>query len=245
MVVQTADAQMNLQELTLIQPRDVAGLDGRFAIVGEESVNGRATIHYQGGPEAVPTGGTAGDTFDVTALESASIDLWIDQVENFIVAMEVTVAGFDEEPDALMQMRFDYADFNSPDILIEAPVDAMAMPGGMAAGADTGSPSTAEEDTPEPRNALGKLLGFDLLIATGSEITLVSDQIVQVSSIYTLDEAVNLFQVQLPANGYTFMNLITPQAGESVVMFQKGLQIATIQITETAKGSDWSVIMAP
>jgi len=251
MVVQTADARMNLQELTLIQPRDATQLSNHFVVVGEETVHGRATIHYQGGPEAVPTGGTAGDTFDVTGIESAGIDLWVDQAENFIVAMAVKVAGFAEEPAARMEMRFEYFDFNSPDIIITAPADALSMSGGMPGSADAGDKGTgdvvspADNSGPEPRNALGKLLGFDLLLATGSEITLASNQIVQVSSVYTVDEAANLFQTQLPANGYSLMSSLTPQAGEHVLMFQKGAQITTVQLTATDKGSDWSVVMAP
>lgn len=245
MVVQTADARMNLQELTLIQPRDAAPLGSRFTQIAEETINGRETILYRGGPDAVPTGGTAGDTFDVTAVESASIDLWIDKAEQFIVAMAVTIDGFDDEPTAHMEMRFDYYDFNSPDIVIEAPDDAIST--GVNAGDDSSNSSTMEgsDNASEPRNALGKLLGYDFLLATGSEITLASNQIVQVSTIYTLDEAVNLFQVQLPANGYTFMSAVTPQQGESVLMFQKGMQVATIQITATEQGSEWNVVVAP
>lgn len=253
MVVQTADARMNLNELTLIQPRDATLLDDRFAVVGEETLNGRETIHYQGGPEAVPTGSTAGDSFDVTSLASARIDLWVDQAEQFIVAMEVNAENTEGAGEQI-RMRFEYYDFNSPEIVIEAPEGAAAMPGGMPGGEDNGDTSGEAETTApagdaaaaaEPRNALGQLLGFDLLVATGSEITAVSDQIVQVASVYTVDEAVGLFQANLPANGYTFLNLVEPQAGESVLMFQKGMQIATIQITETDNGSDWNVVMAP
>ncbi|MEZ4675584.1 MAG: hypothetical protein R2932_15240 [Caldilineaceae bacterium] len=250
MVVQTADARMNLRELTLIQPRDATVLGNRFQALGEETVNERATTHYQGGPDAVPTGGTAGDTFDVTALESASIDLWVDQAENFIVAMEVKVEGFDEDQNARMRMRFDYFDFNNPDIVITAPADAMSVPGGVPNDTDgqtggAGSSADAETGGSEPRNALGKLLGFDMLLATGSEITLASGQIVQISSIYTVDEAVNLVQTQLPANGYTLLSSIAPQAGESVLMFQKAAQIATIQIATSDRGSDWNIVIAP
>lgn len=237
MVVQTTDAHMNLQELTLIQPRDVTTLGNRFTLVGEEMVNERATRHYQGGPDAVPTGGTTGDTFDVTGIDSARIDLWVDQVENFIVAMAIEVTGVGNEPQAHMELHFDYFDFNSPEIMISVPTGAQPAD-------ETGNAESTATDA-QPRNALGEILGFDLLLATGSEITLASNQIVQVSSIYTLDEAVNLFQTQLPANGYTLMNTITPQAGERVLMFQKGTQITTIQLTATDRGSDWSVVMAP
>ncbi len=239
--VQTPDAAMSLQELTLIQPQDV-DLSSEFTRIGEEEINGRSTLHYQGGPGAVPTGGTAGDTFDVTGIASATIDLWIDQAEKFIVAMAVQVDGLDEAPDALFQMRFDYFDFNSPEIVIAVPEDALAMQGDMPETATDDSPAV---DVATPRNDLGKLLGFDLPVATGSQITAVTNQLVQVNSIYTLDEAVNLFQLLLPANGYTLLNAITPQADERVLMFQKGAQVATIQIKVTAQGSDWDVVVAP
>ncbi len=244
MVVQSADAQMNLDELTLIQPYDATDLSEHYRNLGEETLNGRTTTHYQGGAAAVPIASSGSDTFDLTGIESAQIDLWVDQAEHFIVAMEINVDGYPGEPDAAMQMRFDYFDFNSPDITVEAPADAMTVPdAGAASNGESGTDPAA--GGAEPRNALGKLLGFDLLLATGSEIVIASNQLVQVTTIYTLEEAVRLFQAQLPVNGYTFLNLMTPNDNERVLMFQKGAQIATIQLVATDNGSDWTVVMAP
>jgi len=238
--IQTTDEAMNLHELTLIQPQDV-DFAANFTQIGEEERNGRMTVHYQGGPDAVPTGGTAGDTFDVSGIASATIDLWIDQAEKFIVAMSVQIDGLEEDPEAIFGMHFEYFDFNSPDIVIAIPEQALAMAENTAESGDDSSAAAAVT----PRNDLGKLLGFDLLVATGSQITAVTNQVVQVKSVYTLDEAVNLFQLQLPANGYTLLNAITPQAGEQVLMFQKDGKTATIQIKGTDEGSDWDVIIAP
>ncbi|MEZ4860918.1 MAG: hypothetical protein R3C14_06405 [Caldilineaceae bacterium] len=237
MLVQTPDVAMDVTEFTQITPRSITELNQDFTLVGEETVSNRMTAHYQGGPQAVPTGGTEGDRFDLTGVTSAKIDLWLDQVGNFIVKMEISVEGLAHDPTARYHLSFTYHDFNSTDIVIDAPAASQAVAGQAPGNGDT------DEATAEPRNALGKLLGFDLLLPTGSQITLATEKVVQVTTPYTFDEAVNLFQQVMPAHDYTLVSRADPQSGESVLLYQKGMSMITINITE--HGTKWNVVATP
>jgi hypothetical protein len=124
MVVQMPDAVFNIQELTWIAPQDATNLAGSFLLIGEEEVNSRTTLHYQGDPKAIPTDGT----IDLSRLETATIDVWVDTAENFIVAMELRAFGLDGNPDGVYEMRLDYFDFNDPGIVIETPELTDSLP---------------------------------------------------------------------------------------------------------------------
>ncbi len=114
---QMPDAVFNIQELTWIAPQDATNLASSFLLIGEEEANGRTTLHYQGDPKAIHTDGT----IDLSRLETATVDVWVDTTENFIVAMELRAFGVDGNPDGSYEMRLDYVDFNDPSIVITAP----------------------------------------------------------------------------------------------------------------------------
>ncbi len=116
-VVQTPDAAVNVQELMLVAPQDATDLANSFTLIGEEEINGRTTLHYQGDPKALHTDGA----IDLSLLDTAAVDVWVDTTENFIVAMELRAFGLDGNPDGTYEARLDYFDFNNADITIVAP----------------------------------------------------------------------------------------------------------------------------
>lgn len=117
LVMQTPGPAINLQELTLVTPKDATDLSHGFVTLGEESINGRTATHYQGDPKAIPSDGT----IDLSRLDTATIDLWVDTTANFIVAMELRAFGINGNPEAMYEMRIDYRDFNAEDIVVTAP----------------------------------------------------------------------------------------------------------------------------
>jgi len=123
-VVQTPDAAVNIQELMLIAPQDTTELANSFTLIGEEESNGRTTLHYQGDPKALHTDGT----IDLSQLDTAAVDVWVDTTENFIVAIELRAYGLDGNPDGLYEARLDYFDFNASDIIINAPELTNSIP---------------------------------------------------------------------------------------------------------------------
>ncbi len=123
-VVQTPDAAVNVQELMLVAPENATDLANSFTLIGEEEANGRTTLHYQGDPKALHTDGT----IDLSLLDTATVDVWVDTTENFIVAMELRAFGLDGNPDGTYEARLDYFDFNNADITIAAPEVSNPVP---------------------------------------------------------------------------------------------------------------------
>ncbi|MCB0064126.1 MAG: hypothetical protein KDE19_18510, partial [Caldilineaceae bacterium] len=96
MVVQTPNPAIDLLELTLLDPKDATTLAYNFVPLEEEPINDRTTIHYQGDPKLLPTEAQA----SLAMLGTATLDLWVDKEENFIVAMAIRAYGIDGNADA-------------------------------------------------------------------------------------------------------------------------------------------------
>jgi hypothetical protein len=101
--------------------------------VGEETVNGRQTVHYRGTQAFLTANEVSGAAFDVDNAETAQYDVWIDQAEGFPVKQTVLFDGpgvNPEAPEATGRIEYvlEYDDFNAEDITIEAP-EAIGMGG--------------------------------------------------------------------------------------------------------------------
>jgi hypothetical protein len=238
MWMQAPDMALNIAEYTLITPADIAEKSTGLTRLDSETVNGRATVHYQGDKSSIPAAGTPSDTFDVSQVDSAQLDLWVDEAENFIVKLQINVEDGQGEQAQRHTLLIEYLDFNAP-ISIEAPET-------LAEESSTGASGEQPVAVTEPRTDLGKLLGFDLLLPTGSQVTLQANNMVQATTPYTLDESVNLFQQNMPNNGYTLMSQVAPVAGQTVLMYQQGAKIITINLTALAANETRiEVIAAP
>lgn len=115
--IQTASPGLELAQMTIIDPKEATTLANNFVQLEEEPLNDRTTVHYQGDPKLLPVAEQG--NFDL--FDTATIDLWIDKEENFIVAMALRAYGIDGDPNAIYEMRIDYFDFNNSDIVVNAP----------------------------------------------------------------------------------------------------------------------------
>jgi hypothetical protein len=102
--------------------------------VGEETVNGRETIHYRGDEAFLTANEVSGAAFDVENAETARYDVWIDKAEGFPVKQTVVFDGpgvNPQNPEATGRIEYvlEYYDFNAEDITIEAP-EAIDVGGG-------------------------------------------------------------------------------------------------------------------
>jgi hypothetical protein len=225
--VQTTDANFNPDELTLITPLDVLTAMENMDYIGPDILEDRPAYHFRGGKEVLPVMGTEGDTLDVSQLESAQLDVWVDQ--EFAVVRRFTLAINDTSGERPLnaQITADYFDFNTA-ITIEAPVlPAEAVP---------------PETSFTPRNELSALLGFNLLFPVGSTVETVvatpgGAQLHAIVAPYTFTEAANLIELTLPANDYTQMSKIGPNDGQIVYLYQKDTQLLTITLEEMGDGS--------
>ncbi len=220
--MQSPDAIMNIAELTLLTPQNVAGLLGQMELVGLESVNALSAYHYQGSKEIIPVVGTEGDTLDVSRIESAQLDLWVDETYNAIVRL--TLEASNSEPPITATLTYDYIDLNT-EIQIAAPEivqESSATPAGDFV----------------PKNELGELLGFNLMFPTGSTVeTVVGATLYVIVGPYTLEEAPTFIETTMQSNGYTQLSQNIGSAGEIIYLFQREQKAVNITLTAAGDGN--------
>lgn len=222
--MQAPETNFSIGELTLMTPQAVIGLLERMELVGVEPVNGVEASHYRGGKEIIPVMGTAGDTLDVSQLEFAQLDIWVDQATG--VVTRVQLAADDGAADTQsLDVTFDYYDFNAA-IEIAAPAVPVAAPvtGDVPAG-------------DVPNDVLSQLLGFRLLLPTGSSIEGgMGSSVVSVLTSYTVAEAQAMLEQTMPANGYTLATKAAAMPGQALYIFQQGAKVVSITVTDDGSG---------
>ena len=223
--LQAPEVAFAFDELTLITPDDVTGLLPRMAQMGVEEVNGVRAMHYRGGKEMIPVVGTPSERLDVSELVFAEMNLWVDQATNVITRMTLTAsdAASGASDDVDLEVRFDYYD-SSAAITITAPTAARVV------GADAG---TAATSTALPGDALSQLLGFRLLLPTGSTVeSSLGTTMVTVLTPFTVAEAQNMVEHMLPTNGYTLVTRAEPAPREVTYLFQQGGKVVSITVSD-------------
>ncbi|MCC9078679.1 hypothetical protein FKZ61_021515 [Litorilinea aerophila] len=247
--VAAPDAKANLQELTLITPQALTDLGEAPVLVGQENLDGQELLHYRVAQEAIPVVGTEGDTLDVSQADSAQLDFWVDLAEQVIVKMALTMedAGTDGGAASKVDLTFEYYDLNG-DIVIHAPENVLGAPGAgaPAPGSQAGDGATPDISQLSPtRQMLYALFGFDLLLPTGTDYTLLSEQFAEFTAPYTREEAIQMFETVLPANGYTLVSKLDAPSGETVLMFQKDGKTLTIAVSTAEDAVRVQVVSAP
>lgn len=213
----------NLAEITLLTPQNIAGIVAQMEVIGTETVNGMNATHYRGSKEIIPVVGPAGDTLDVSRVEHAQLDLWADETHNAIV--KLILEARNSEPPMTSTLTFDYTDLNH-ELTIEAPATMPASEEAPAA------------DDFVPRNELGALLGFNLLFPTGSTVeTVVGTNLYVVVGPYTLEEAANMIELNMAANGYSLMTKLDEPSGAVNYLFQQGDKVVNITLSDAGDGN--------
>lgn len=120
-----AEQSPEIDDLTFISPKELGDEINQLERVGDETINGRETVHLYGDKEILANLSTAEDDLGLDQAEEAQLDLWVDKEEGFIVRMSIVAEGTglnEENPEASgrMEMTINYTDFNA-DFQIEAP----------------------------------------------------------------------------------------------------------------------------
>ncbi len=228
--LQAPEVAFAFDDLTLITPDDVTGLLPLMTQMGVEEVNGVRAMHYRGGKEMIPVVGTPGERLDVNELAFAEMNLWVDQATNVITRMTLTAsdAASGASDDVDLEVRFDYYDFNAA-ITITAPTAASVV----AADAGTAATSTAL-----PGDALSQLLGFRLMLPTGSTVeSSLGTTMVTVITPFTVAEAQNMVEHTLPVNGYSLVTRAEPASGEVTYLFQQDSKVVSVTVSDDGRGA--------
>ncbi|MEX1021420.1 MAG: hypothetical protein WDZ49_17295 [Litorilinea sp.] len=223
-----AEANLRLSEMTLITAADGRDMLGQLTPLGVETINDRSALRFQGNKDVIPVVGTASDTLDVSRTDSAQINLWVDTEFNVIsrLLLEATVGEGDEAMH--MSVMIEYYDFNT-DITITAPDVADADAGG-----ESGDEPVAEADL---RGPVSQLLGFNLLLPSGSNVeTVAGDAMVVATTPYTFDEAQNWLELNLVQGGYAQTTKIGPANDQVTYIFQNDVQSVSIIVAPDGAG---------
>jgi hypothetical protein len=216
--MQTPDTTLNFDELTVITPRAAVGLWAQMERGARETVADRTAIRYRGGKELIPVMGDPGDQMDVSQLEFAQLDLWIDEAENVITKLVLEASDSETENPAQVMVVFEYYGFNG-DIVIEPPLA-------------TSTGITAETVATEPaRTELGQLVGFNLIVPTGTTVEgIVGANMLVATTSYTFDEAQRFVEQSMVSNGYTIVTKVGPANDQIVYLFQNGARVLNVTI---------------
>jgi hypothetical protein len=227
MWMQTPETSLNIAELTLMTPQNVAGLLGQMEVIGPETVNDRPSTHYRGGKEMIPVVGTESDTMDVSQLETAQLDIWVDDALQVINRLTLQANDTGSQPPVAFTLTYDYLDYNT-DIAIAAP-DTMA-------GAAPAGDAPAEGDF-VPTNELGQLLGFNLMFPVDSTVEMVAGaNLYVIVAPFTLDEAQAFVESQMQNNGYTQLTKNVAPSGEVVYLYQQDQKAVSITLSDAGDG---------
>ena len=114
-----------IEDLAFLTPADFADALDEFERVGDETVNGRETVHLYADKEVFAKLETGNEELGIDQAEEVKLDLWFDKSEGFIVKMAIVAEGkglseTDAEAEGRVEMTLEYYDFNE-EIVIEAP----------------------------------------------------------------------------------------------------------------------------
>lgn len=114
-----------IEDLAFLTPADFADVLDEFERVGDETVNGRETVHLYADKEVFAKLETGDEELGIDQAEEIKLDLWFDKSEGFIVKMAILADGkglseTDAEAAGRVEMTLEYYDFNE-EIVIEAP----------------------------------------------------------------------------------------------------------------------------
>ncbi len=119
------DQAPKIEDLAFLTPADLAnGLD-QFENKGDETVNGRETVHLYADKEVFKKLETGDEEIGIDQAEEVMLNLWFDKSDGFIVKMEIVAEGkglseTDAEATGRVEMTLEYYDFNE-EIVIETP----------------------------------------------------------------------------------------------------------------------------
>jgi hypothetical protein len=216
---QTPDSGINIGELTLMTPKNVAGVLGQMEVVGTETVNGLSAVHYRGSKEIIPVVGPEGDSLDVSQVEAAQLDLWVDETYHAIISLKLTATNTVSDKPIDFTLTYDYLDLNTT-IQIVAP-ETMA------------ESSTPPADDFVPKNELQEMLGFNIMFPVDSTIETVSGTNLYVIVVpYTREEAKRFVESAMQSNGYSVLSSSDLDSGETIYLYQKENKVYTVTLSD-------------
>ncbi len=104
--------KFDLTELSIVEPEDLLEIGPKLDEVATEELDGRKVIHLRGNKEDLPDIGGSSDAIEFSRTDKATVDLWVDAEEFFVVKMQID-AEVKQGSDVLnVAFGYEASDFN-------------------------------------------------------------------------------------------------------------------------------------
>jgi hypothetical protein len=218
--------KFNLAESTVITPNHLLGIGDRLTEVGTETLHGREVVHLRGDRGDLPKVQSGSDSMDFSKMDDATVDLWVDRDERFIVKMHVVAHGTERGQTFPVDIAFEYSEFNAP-LSIEAPADEDRV--------------HVEAPVMPSQREVTEKLGFEFPIPEGSHVAIYGATVTIVTNM-PLTVARSYAASSMQAAGFAVVKETEIATGEfytdyrreartlGVMIFQVSERGATIQV---------------
>lgn len=208
-------SRFELAEATVATPDQITGVVGDLQLLGREELHGRTVVHLQGQKELIPVFNNGSDTVDFSRMDTAVLDVWVDEAEQFIVKM--TVQGeIGEEGE--VSVYYEYLDFNQP--------VTVTVPESIAQAEPT--------PTPDPQQ-VSDVLGFAFPVPEGTRFQIFGATATLLTEL-TLEEAQQLVIQTLEANGFSQESVEERTPNEFFYVFSNGERTVTANVFPNGLG---------
>lgn len=213
--------KFHLEELVVFTPEHLLGIEGKLTEVGAEDHQGREVVHLRGGKENLPKVVSGSDSIDFSRMESAVLDLWVDQDERFIARVHIAAQAMERGALQPFDVTYEYSGFNEP-VTVKKPVDAV-VPQNVAPPAPTQADAT-------------RALGFEFTIPGGGRVINIVGATVSMITAMPLDDARAYAGEAMRAAGFTPGEEVEQYPGEFYTDYTKGertVGVLVFQVTDS------------
>jgi hypothetical protein len=211
--------KFHLAEMTVITPRHLLGIGDRLDEVGREELHGRSVIHLRGDKSDLPPVRSGSESMDFSKMDHATVDLWVDREEHFIVRMHIAAEGTERGQALPVDIRFEYSEFNVP-IAVEAP---------------TTDETVHVEQPRQPSQAdVDRKLGFVFPIPEGSHAAIYGATVSLLTNM-PLAEARAYADRSMAGAGFQSVEVVERAPGEFYTDYERNgrtVGVAVFQVTE-------------
>ena len=206
-------------ELIVLSPEKLLGIGARLEELGAEELNGRKVRHLRGNRNDLLALAGDSDSSDIARLDQASLDLWVDERERFIVKLHVSGTVPTRGGVLPVDLRYEYTDINQPLTVERPPASEIAqvpLP-----------PALSQDD-------VTRKLGFEFPLPESAHVSIYGAT-VSILTALPLAEARQYAERSLRAAGYVPSAAVERAPGEfytDYVQDERTVGVLVFQVTE-------------
>lgn len=203
----------------MLAPEQLLGIEEHCENLGVGEANGRRVRHLRGRKEDLVAVCGTSTSLDFSRVDSAVIDLWVDEKERFIVKFHVTGAA--KMGGGLLPFVFDYQhlDFNAPIAIEPPPLEELHV---------------VEAPPPLTQQDVTRTLGFEFPVPEGAHVSIYGKTVVLVTGM-PLDAAREYAAAAMRETGFVGGDEAESATGEFRIDYRKGERSLGVQVFQVSE----------